>query len=167
MSTPKGTQASDNDGRCHGTNKQGQPCGARAMECGYCYLHAHPEMAAQLGRAGGKQNRHAVDGLSTPLPALDSVASVKAAIAHVIADVHAKRLPPRIATGVAPLFNILLRALDTEEQEERLRKLEEKINKLENEAGARSSGRVAASAGPASNELNTAYGTDFRDKRPL
>ena len=132
MSIPNGTQASD-DGRCHGTNKQGEPCGARAMECGYCYLHAHPEMAAELGRVGGKQNRHAVDGLSTPLPALDSVASVKAAIAHVIADVHAKRLPPRIATGLSPLLNILLGALRTDEaeerQEQRLRRLEEKINK--------------------------------------
>ena len=111
-------------------------------------MHANPEMAAELGRAGGRQNRHAVDGVSIPLPALDSASGVKEAIAHVIADVHAKRLHPRIATGVAPLFNTLLRALDTEEPEERLGRLEEKIKKLENEAGDRSSGRVAASAGP-------------------
>jgi hypothetical protein len=136
MSTPvvsAETQLPDSDSRCHGTNKQGQPCGGRAMECGYCYLHAHPEMAAELGRAGGKQNRHAVDGLSTPLPALDSVANVKVAIAQVIADVHAKRLPPRIGTGLSPLFNILLGALRTDEAEERqdqrLRELEEKIKK--------------------------------------
>src|SRR5438045_9779629 len=115
MSTLKGTQESDNDGRCHGMNKQGQPCGARAMECGYCYLHAHPEMAAELGRAGGKQNRHAVDGLSTPLPALDSVANVKVAIGQVIADVHAKRIPPRVGTGLPPLFNILFGAMGMDE----------------------------------------------------
>src|SRR5438046_1374711 len=94
---------------CRGTNKQGLPCRARAMESGYCYLHAHPEKAAELGRAGGRQNRHAVDGLSAPLPALDSVAGLTAAIAQMIVDVHAKRLHPRIATGVAPLFNTLLR----------------------------------------------------------
>src|SRR5258708_1053494 len=65
-------------------------------------------------------------------------------------SVHAKRLPPRIATGVAPLFNTLLRSLDTEEQEKRLRSLEEKIKKLENEGGERFSGRKAASAGSGS-----------------
>ena len=148
--TGEDTLPSDNDGRCQGTNKQGKPCGARAMEGGYCYLHAHPKMAAQLGRAGGRQNRHAVDGVSIPLPALDSAPGVKAAIAHVIADVHAKRLHPRIATSVAPLFNTLLRALDTEEQEERLRRLEEKFKKLENEAGERFSARTVASAGSGS-----------------
>src|SRR5438477_3278379 len=128
MSTPvvsAETQLPDSDGRCHGTNKQGQPCGARATVSGYCYMHTHPEKAAELGRAGGRQNRHAVDGLSTPLPALDSVPGVTAAIAQTIVDVHAKRLSPRIATGVAPLFNILLRSLDTEEQEKRLKSLEE------------------------------------------
>ena len=137
MSTPKGTQESDNDGRCHGMNKQGQPCGARATESGYCYLHAHPEMAAQLGRAGGRQNRHVVEGVTTPLSALDTSSGVMAAIAQVIIDVHAKRLPPRIATSVAPLLNTLLRALDTEEQDKRLRRLEEKLNILELATGER------------------------------
>ena len=145
--TGEDTLPSDNDGRCQGTNKQRKPCGARAMEGGYCYLHAHPEMAAQLGRAGGRQNRHAVDGVFTPLPALDSVPGVTAAIAQTIVDVHAKRLSPRIATGVAPLFNILLRSLDTEEQEKRLKSLEEKIKKLQNEAGERFSAPTGASAG--------------------
>ena len=150
MSTPvvsAETQLPDSDGRCHGTNKQGQPCGARATVSGYCYMHTHPEKAAELGRAGGRQNRHAVDGLSTPLPALDSVPGVTAAIAQTIVDVHAKRLSPRIATGVAPLFNILLRSLDTEEQEKRLKSLGEKIKKLQNEAGDRFSAPTGASAG--------------------
>ena len=137
MSTPKGTQESDNDGRCHAMNKQGQPCGARATESGYCYLHAYPEMAAQLGRAGGRQNRHVVEGVATLLSALDTSPGVMAAIAQVIVDVHAKRLPPRIATSVAPLLNTLLRALDTEEQDKRLRRLEEKLNILELATGER------------------------------
>jgi len=150
MSTQENSQSPDNGSRCKGTNKQGLPCGASAMEGGYCYLHTHPNMAAELGRAGGKQNRHAVDGLSTPLPALDSAASVIAAIAQTIVDVHSKRLPPRIATGIAPLFNILVRALDTEEQAKKMRSLEEKIKKLEDEAGQRFSGSTAALSGSGS-----------------
>ena len=112
----------------------------------------HPgKNAALIGqhpfKTAFRQNRHAVDGLSTPLPALDSVPGVTAAIAQTIVDVHAKRLSPRIATGVAPLFNILLRSLDTEEQEKRLKSLEEKIKKLQNEAGERFSAPTGASAG--------------------
>jgi len=94
-------------------------------------------MAAQLGRAGGRQNRHVVEGVTTPLSALDTSSGVMAAIAQVIIDVHAKRLPPRIATSVAPLLNTLLRALDTEEQDKRLRRLEEKLNILELATGER------------------------------
>jgi hypothetical protein len=108
-------------------------------------------MAAQIGRPGGQQNRHAVDGVFTPLPALDSVSGVMAAIAQVSIELHAKRLPPRIAAGLATLFNIQLGALRDEaeeRQEEKLRRLEEKINKLaKKEAGEGVTASAAFSVG--------------------
>ena len=119
---------SDDIRRCKATNKQGQPCRAAAGENDYCYFHANPGVAAQLGRLGGRQNRHVVEGDATPLPALNSIASVQGALAQTIADVHARRLDPKRAGGLATLFSVLLRTFGPDHLEERLKKLEETIN---------------------------------------
>ncbi len=120
----------DQGNSCKATNKRGQPCGARATESGYCYLHAHPEMAAQLGRAGGRGNRHVSERNPIPLPSLDSITGVANANAQMIGDLYAGRLPAKIATALAPLLTLQLRALGAEEQEEKFWKLEEEIKKL-------------------------------------
>jgi hypothetical protein len=70
------------------------------------------------------------EGNPTPLPALDSISGVAKANAQMIGDVHAGRLPAKIATALAPLLTLQLRALGAEEQEEKFGKLEEAINKL-------------------------------------
>jgi hypothetical protein len=105
-------------------------------------------MAAELGRAGGRRNRHVVETACSPLPALDSVSGVKSALAQTIVDVHEKRLPPRTAAGLAPLFNTLLRTLDTEEQlqelKNKLKKLEERMDKQDKEVGEQFSAHAAA-----------------------
>ena len=121
---------SDKDNSCKATNKRGQPCGARATESGYCYLHTNPEMAARLGRAGGRGNRHVSERNPTPLPPLDSITGVANANAQMIGDLYAGRLEPKIATALAPLLTFQLRALGAEEQEEKFGKLEEEIKKL-------------------------------------
>ena len=119
---------SDDIRRCKATNKQGQPCRAAAGESDYCYFHANPGVAAQVGRMGGRQNRHVVEGHATPLPPLDSISGVQGAIAQMIVDVHARRLPPRMAAGLAPLFSVLFRTFGPGDLEARLKKLEEIIN---------------------------------------
>ncbi len=42
------------------------------FESGYCYFHANPGVAAQVGRRGGRQNRHVVEAM--PLPCRRSTA---------------------------------------------------------------------------------------------
>jgi Family of unknown function (DUF5763) len=116
--------------RCKGTNKRGRPCRAAATDSGFCYLHTNPELAAQLGRAGGRKNRHAIEGVARPLPPLDSINGVTTAIGQMIVDVHERRLDPRTAAGVAPLLNTLLRALGASELEKRMEKLENQLETL-------------------------------------
>jgi hypothetical protein len=119
---------SDDIRTCKAANKQGLPCRAAAGESDYCYFHANPGVAAQVGHMGGRQNRHVVEGNATPLPALNSIASVQGALAQTIADVHARRLQPKTAAGLATLFSVLLRTFGPDHLEERLKKLEEIIN---------------------------------------
>ncbi len=55
---------SDDNNCCSGKTKQGRPCRAAATESGYCYFHTNPDVAAELGRIGGRstvQRRVSVD----------------------------------------------------------------------------------------------------------
>jgi hypothetical protein len=128
--------------RCKGRTKQGKPCRAAATEGGLCFLHANPNKASELGRIGGRKNRHVLEGAARPLPPLDTIQGVRTAIGQMIIDVHERRLDPRTAAGVAPLVNALLRALGAAELEQRIKNLEEQIERLQ----------VTASPDPADDE---------------
>ena len=115
---------------CKAKNKTGGPCRAAATDTGYCYIHSNPDRASELGRAGGRKNRHVNEGAARPLPPLDSIEGVKTAIGQMIVDVHERRLDSRTAAGVPPLLNTLLRALGAAELEQKIFGLERKIEKL-------------------------------------
>jgi hypothetical protein len=53
------------DSRCNVQAKNGKPCWAAATAGGLCFLHANPNKASELGRIGGRSNRHsAAEGAS-------------------------------------------------------------------------------------------------------
>jgi hypothetical protein len=81
-------------------------------------------MASELGRIGGRSNRHAAGENADPLPTLDNALAVRDAVARLIADVYAGKIHPRIASGLAPLFNLQMRAIETTDFERRLARLE-------------------------------------------
>ena len=103
--------------RCKAKTKSGKPCQAAATPGGLCFFHANPDKACELGRIGGKKNRHATGENADPLPTLDNAFAVRDTVARLIADVYAGRVHPRIANGLAPLFNLQLRAIETTELE--------------------------------------------------
>ena len=112
------------DHRCKGRTKSGRRCGAAATAGGLCFFHSNPNKASELGRIGGKSNRHAAGENVDPLPTLDNALAVRDTVARLIADVYAGRINPRIAAGLAPLLNLQLRAIETTDLERRLAKLE-------------------------------------------
>ena len=120
---------------CKNKNKRGEPCGAPATDTGYCHLHSDPERASQLGREGGRKNRHVFETDARPLPSLDTMAGVRNALAVMIEDVHAKRMDPKTANGLAPLMNSLIRALEPAETERKLKKLETELATLSAKLG--------------------------------
>jgi hypothetical protein len=64
-----------------------------------------------------------------PLPTLDSALAVRETVARLISDVYAGRMNPRIASGLAPLMNLQLRAIETTSLEQRLTKVEKLLAK--------------------------------------
>src|ERR1700680_3433287 len=91
--------------RCKARTKAGKPCRAAATAGGLCFFHANPNKAAELGRIGGRGNRHATAGSGDPLPTLDNEIAVRDAGARLIADVLAGKVQHRVAASLAPLMN--------------------------------------------------------------
>ena len=118
------------DSRCQAQTRSGKPCRAAATAGGLCFFHANPNKAAELGRRGGRSNRHAAAETPDPLPTLDNALAVRDTVARLIADVYAGKLHPRIVTGLAPLLSLQLRAIQITNLEERIAKLERSRSEL-------------------------------------
>jgi len=112
------------DRHCKARTKSGKPCQAAATAGGLCFFHGNPDKASELGRIGGRSNRHAAGENADPLPTLDNVIAVRETVARLIADVYAGRIHPRIAATLGPLLNLQMRAIETADLERRVAKLE-------------------------------------------
>lgn len=67
----------DQRNRCKGKNKQGKPCQAAATAGGLCFFHANPNKASELGRMGGRKNRHFALPEGDALPLLDNTMAIR------------------------------------------------------------------------------------------
>jgi len=115
--------------RCQARTKKGKPCRAAATEGGLCFFHANPNKAAELGRIGGKANRHVSDATRDPLPDLKSIAALREMVSRLITEVYAGQLHPRIAAGLAPLINLQLRVVESA-LEDQLAGVEKRLDEL-------------------------------------
>lgn len=114
----------NSNSRCQAKTKEGRPCRAAATEGGLCFFHASPRKAVELGRIGGRKNRHFDADEIESLPKVETARELMETVARLITDVHAGKLHPKIATGLAPLLSLQLRAIQTTSIEERLAELE-------------------------------------------
>lgn len=130
------------DSRCKGLAKNGKPCRAAATEGGLCFFHANPNKASELGRIGGRRNRHVSGESSKPLPTLDNAIAVRDTVARLIDDVYSGKVHPRIAAGLAPLLNLQLRALETTDLERRLTILEKRLAEMKSKESRNGNGEA-------------------------
>lgn len=121
--------------RCKGTTKSGKPCQAAATEGGLCYFHANPDKASECGRRGGRKNRRSVENDLPPLPMLDSAFAVQNVVERLIGDVYAGKVHPRIASGLAPLLNLQLRAIEATDLEAQVAILKKRLGEAYPEEG--------------------------------
>ena len=129
--------------RCKATAKNGKPCRAAATAGGLCFFHANPNKASELGRIGGRKNRRVPADAADLLPTLDNALAVRDTGARVIADVLSGKLNPRVASSLAPLLSLQLRAIETSDLERRVAAVEEQLAK-EKAAQARADEEEAA-----------------------
>ena len=111
--------------QCKASTKAGTPCRAAATAGGFCFFHANPNKASELGRIGGRKNGRGAAAVATdPLPRLNTAMAVRDTVARFIDEVYSGKLDPRIASGLAPLLNLQLRIIDTADLEHRIMMLE-------------------------------------------
>src|SRR4051794_10022859 len=110
---------------CQARTKAGKACKAVAVERGLCAFHADPQRAAQLGRKGGRKNRrYPSGGKVKPVSPPRTAREVKDLLAETLADIHAGRREPKVASVMAYVGTALLSAIKTTEMEERIAALE-------------------------------------------
>jgi len=97
----------------------------------FCAFHADPTRAAELGRMGGRKNRHYAEteevNVAPPLTAED----VKNLLAQAMSDVRAGKLDPRIASALTYMAGALLKAFETTDLQQRITRLEEALRAKE------------------------------------
>lgn len=121
--------------RCQANAKNGEPCRAAATAGGLCFFHANPNKASELGRIGGKNKRPAGTQSVDPLPKLEKASAVQEAVDRLVADVYAGKVEPRVATGLASLLSLQLRAILTTNLERRLDEVERLLSKEKAQPG--------------------------------
>jgi len=118
----------NNGGRtkCRAKTKAGKRCRALAGPEGLCSLHAKPGRAADIGRQGGKARKKVLytDDADASIPALKTAEDVRTVLGQVISDVRAGKLDPKIASTMAYVANVQLRAFEVADLERRLKLLE-------------------------------------------
>jgi len=119
--------------RCKSRTKAGKACRAAATAGGLCFFHANPDKASELGRIGGRKNRHASAEAGDPLPRLETALAVRQTVDRLIDDVYAGRLHSRVGSGLASLLSLQLRAIETTDHERRIQALEKRDAEAETE----------------------------------
>lgn len=116
--------------KCNAKTKSGKQCQARATASGKCALHSDPGRAAELARkARDKRNRAKAEPDSiAPLEIPESAIEIKATLAKAVAEIYRGRLDVKVGTAMAYCCNVLLRAIETSELEQRIARLEELNN---------------------------------------
>jgi Family of unknown function (DUF5763) len=119
------------DQRCKGWTKSGKRCRAAATAGGLCFFHANPNKPSELGRIGGRNNRHAAGENVDPLPSLDNTLAVRDTVARLIAEGYAGKIHPKIVAALTPLLGLQLRAIETANLEQRFAELQTRVAKVE------------------------------------
>lgn len=117
-------------GRCHAITKKGRPCEAMPLTGSrYCAVHdpTNQRAMAEARRRGGQaaMQKSALKVLDDSGFAGKSAADIGDLIVETINQVRTGQVDIRIANAVGYLSNILIKARETADLEQRVEKLEE------------------------------------------
>lgn len=117
---------------CTAMTKQGDRCAAPAIDGSvFCFFH-DPEKADDRQRAqsaGGRNGAMKTLPAATPDASIDSADSIVSLLSDTINQVRRGDIDPRVANAVGYLANILMKAREQGELEDRIKALEAATNR--------------------------------------
>lgn len=119
--------------QCKATTSSGDRCKAKPHKNGLCFFHSDPKKAAELGRKGGRRNRHTYETPPQEVAVPESAGDVQRMLAESMAELRAGKMDPKLGSTLGYLGTALLRAFELADFEQRLEQLEKK-NELEEQA---------------------------------
>jgi len=115
--------------QCEKIRNNGDRCRASALKSQkLCAIHANPATAAELGQRGGRRRTIFDSGQLADISAPATTLELRNFLAQVIIETRIGKIDPRVANAVSCLSATLLRTAEIIDIEERLRRLEGKIN---------------------------------------
>ena len=100
--------------QCKATTPSGERCRAKPHKDNLCFFHSDPKKAAELGRQGGRANRHIFSAPTQEVVPPESIGDVRRMLAQTMADVRAGRMDPKLGATLAYISTALLRAYEAE-----------------------------------------------------
>src|SRR5271166_3069099 len=89
--------------QCKATASSGGRCKAKPHKGGLCFFHSDPERAAELGRKGGRRNRHTYETPLQHVTAPESAGDVKRMLAESMAEVRTGKMDPKLGSTLGYL----------------------------------------------------------------
>lgn len=118
---------------CTAKTKQGDPCRAAAGPNGLCHLHAHPERAKTLGKAGGLSNRR-FGGVDVQVPDNMTAGDLRALEVKAVRLLLSGEMQAREVGALVQLCNSLRQMIPTADFENRVATLERDVARLSNKS---------------------------------
>ena len=110
--------------QCKATTSSGKRCKAKPHKDGLCFFHSDPKRAAELGRKGGRRNRHTYETPPQEVAVPESAGDVQRMLAESMAELRAGKMDPKLGSTLGYLGTSLLRAFEVADLEQRLERLE-------------------------------------------
>jgi len=123
--------------KCKALNRNGAPCAAAPTKTGLCFFHSNPNLAAELGRVGGKRSHRSQTESSNALSRLESPASAIDRLESLYQEVKSGAVRPQVASVLMKLTDLNVRILEKTVIENRIAQLQEQILMLKTLIDAR------------------------------
>ncbi|MGC2245869.1 MAG: hypothetical protein WA609_04635 [Terriglobales bacterium] len=115
---------------CKAKTRSGRRCRAAAMKGGLCFFHANPDKAVELGRIGGRKNRHVALESGDSLPDLNTARGVREANKRLSEYLYNGKMDPRIAASLVRSLSLQLRAIETSDTARQLAEVQKELRLL-------------------------------------
>jgi hypothetical protein len=119
-----------NKPHCKALTKNGLPCRAAPMPSGFCFFHAYPSKALELGRIGGRKNRRTKNQIENKISALGTVDSPSDRLESLFQALRHHEINPQQANVLMRITHEQILARETTVRDEEIAGLRRELEEI-------------------------------------